>query len=390
MTSLTDLLDASDIGAMYRPTGESRGLPGRAYGADFYALEQKRLFPRTWCAVGFASDIPDPSDAMPVALAGWPLILSRGKDGKIRAFHNICRHRAMRVLTEPCKGRSAFACPWHAWTYDLNGKLISTPRIAGESANDPEFDTRGLDLKPVKVGQWLDMLFVNIDGTAPDFDTHMRPLNKLLSHYDFGDLRRADEWSVTYPGNWKVSVEGAIEDYHLPWGHPQLIKGVRRSVPGLHSAPNCFYANSSAREFASTPDPGTAMAQDAGLRQIVAPDKDGLLRTYFMSVFPTGVFQTRTNHVLQGLFSPDGPESTKVRFVHYYPGNAADDPALAQVRADLAAEWKLVFEQDVPFVRYVHENYQRRDDAGIATHAAPFWERNIHAFQKNVIDLLRD
>lgn len=389
-TSLSDHLSPGDIEALFRPYGEAHGLPGRAYGAEFFALEQTRLFPRVWCAVAFASDMQDAGDAVPVDLAGWPLVLVRGKDRAIRAFHNICRHRAMKVVTEPCRGRSALACPWHAWTYDLEGKLVSTPRVGGERENsDPAFETEGLDLKPVRTGQWLDLVFVNIDGQAPPFDEHMKPLNALLGAYDFSHLRRAEEWSVVYPGNWKVSVEGAIEDYHLPWGHSQLVKGVRRGYPALHSARDCFYANSSAREFASTPDPGTTMAADAGLPEIVAPDRDGLIRTFFMSLFPTGSFQTRANHVLQGLFLPDGPERTKVRFIHYYPGTIATDPGFAAIRQEIAQAWQLVFAQDVPFVRDVHENYKRRDDAGIATRVAPFWERNVLEFQRNVVDVLR-
>ncbi|MFO0997083.1 MAG: aromatic ring-hydroxylating dioxygenase subunit alpha [Alphaproteobacteria bacterium] len=389
--SLEDHLSPADIEALFRPYGEAKGLPGRAYGAAFFALEQKRLFPRLWCAVAFASDMPEPGDAMPVDLAGWPLLLVRGKDRVIRAFHNICRHRAMKIVLEPCKTMSALACPWHAWTYDLGGKLVSTPRIGGERENsDPNFDTAGLDLKSVRTAQWLDLVFVNIDGRAPPFDEHMKPLNALLEAYDFSSLERAEEWSVVYPGNWKVSVEGAIEDYHLPWGHPQLLKGVRRGYPALHFARDCFYANSSAREFATTPDPGTAMAADAGFPPILRPDGDGLMRTFFMSLFPTGSFQTRANHVLQGLFLPDGPESTKVRFIHYYPGTAATDPAFAKARQEVAKAWETVFVQDVPFVRAVHENYQRRDDAGIDTRVAPFWERNVLEFQRNVVELLKD
>ena len=96
------------------PAGEALGLPGRAYGEDFYRLEQRELFPRLWCVAGFSSDIPESGDMMPVELAGWPLVLVRGEDGEVRAFHNICRHRAMRVVPAPCRGHSALVCPWHS------------------------------------------------------------------------------------------------------------------------------------------------------------------------------------------------------------------------------------------------------------------------------------
>ena len=157
MKSLADFIGDQEIAALERPLGEATGLPGRVFSAEFFELEQRCFFPRIWCPAGFASDIPDPGDALPVELAGWPILLVRGEDGEIRGFLNICRHRAMRVVTEPCKGRTSFTCPWHAWTYDLSGRLITTPKLGGDRLNqDPDFPTDGLALKPVRVGCWLE------------------------------------------------------------------------------------------------------------------------------------------------------------------------------------------------------------------------------------------
>ena len=100
---LADLLSERDIQELARPTGEASGLPGHAYGADFFGLETRRLFPRTWCAVAYESDVPTMGDALPVDVAGWPLVLIRGADQQVRVFHNVCRHRQMQVVPEPCK-----------------------------------------------------------------------------------------------------------------------------------------------------------------------------------------------------------------------------------------------------------------------------------------------
>jgi len=182
-------------------------------------------------------------------------------------------------------------------------------------------------------------------------------------------------------------VKGAIEDYHLPWGHPQLVKGARSANARLDSAQGCFMANSAAREYADAREAGAAMGLGTGRRPILRPGAEE--RTYFIGIFPTGVFQTRINHVLQGLFLPDGPENTRVVLNIYYAAEAAIDPAFAQTRRELFEEWQLIFEQDTPFVRYVHESYKRRDKAGIETRFSPFWESNVLAFQRSVVEVLR-
>jgi choline monooxygenase len=388
---LRDFLSETEVANLFAPAGQAIGLPGRAYGAGFYELERRHLFPKLWCAVGFGSDIPNAGDAMPVELAGWPLVIVRGSDGCVRAFHNICRHRAMKLVGAPSKGRSALVCPWHAWTYDLDGKLLATPRIGGETqASDPAFDTRGLDLKAVAAGEWHDLVFVNIDGKAKPLAEHMKPLDALLSNCDFADLRRADDqFTLAYPGNWKVSVEGAIEDYHIPWGHPQLNKGAKRGHFRLDYAPDCFYSNSTIREYTQPGEADAANTQDARLPNILKPDPSGGLRTLFLNIFPTGAVQTRGNFLLLGLMLPDGAARTRLRFNAYFKGEAATDPSLTDLRAQATAAWKLVLEQDIDFVRDVHENYMRRDDAGIETRVAPFWETNVLQFQRNVVECLR-
>ncbi len=120
--TVVEILGKEAIIKLRRPVAEARGLPGAAYTSEeFYQLEQERLFPRTWMGVAFAHEIPDPGDAIPVTVAGLPVILLRDKKGEIRAFHNVCRHRAALVLREPEKGLSNLRCPYHAWTYGLDG-----------------------------------------------------------------------------------------------------------------------------------------------------------------------------------------------------------------------------------------------------------------------------
>jgi choline monooxygenase len=387
----TSIITAEVLAQLRRDTGEARGLPGLAYGPDAYALEQRVLFPRLWCAVGFSSDVPEPGDVVPAELAGWPLILLRDREGEVRAFHNICRHRGMRLVTEPAHRRDGIVCPWHAWRYQLDGALRHTPRVGGDGAHRQAGLVPGeLGLVPVRLALWHDFIFVNLDGKAPPFAEHIAPLDRLLAPYELGALRRADRWSLVYPGNWKVAIEGAIEDYHLPSVHPQLVQAAGRYHPKLDYADRCFYSNSLAREFADPSEGNIAITLQSGLPSIPWNGEGDRRRTFFMNVFPTGMFQMHGDNAVQGLFAPEGPDRTRLVFNHYYVGAAAASEDFAAPRAAALREWRLVFEQDIPLVRYVQENYQVRDAAGIDARFSTCWEANIHRFQRAVAEVLAE
>jgi choline monooxygenase len=387
--TLRDFVTDEDIAAIWRPVERASGLPGRAYGAEFYALERRQLFPRSWCAVAFANDVPEPGDAFPVDLAGWPLLLVRGADRRIRAFLNICRHRAMRIVSERQSGRASLSCPWHGWTYGLDGKLELTPRVGGEkSHDDPRLCRDDSDLKPVPVAQWLDLVFVNIAGNAPPFADHIRPLTALLGDYDLSDLHPAEEWTLDYPANWKLASEGAIEDYHLPWGHPQLVRGLKTHYPRSDAERGCFMSVSSAYHDAligdRTPDGDPTWEGPHILRR----GADGLKRSFFMMLFPTGSIWTRPNQIVQGMWLPQGHEVTRLRYTHYYPAAIAKNPRFDEARRGVAAQFRDVLAQDIPFLQRVHDNMQLIDEAGLRPRFSPFWETNLPEFQRSVIELL--
>ena len=387
---LSAFLSEAEIAALYRPTAEATGLPGRTYDAEFYALERRKLFPRTWCAVAFASDLPDSGDAVPVELAGWPLIILRGKDGTVRAFHNICRHRAMRVLPEPCKGRTSLSCPWHGWTYDLTGRLVATPRIGGERTNtDPAFTAAGQGLRPVEVGQYLDLIFVNIDGNAPPFQEHIAPLVELVAEFDLTDLRPAERFSLPLPGNWKASVEGALEAYHIPFGHPQHVRGVRNDQPGVANAGCIYMATFNARQYQDDRDAAASVGLDVAIPPLPRRRPPNEERSYSINIFPTGHIDLRGNRAMQGMFLPAGPDGTDIVLGMYYRGAAATEPALAAVRSQAMAGMRRVWEQDIQFVRQVHNNAKLRDAAGLDTSFVPFWEGAVQHFQQGVVEVLR-
>ena len=384
---LSDLISHNDLDALFKPTGEARGLPGVAYGSSFFEIEQHQLFPRTWCAIAFASDIPESGDVLPVDLAGWPLLLVRDNDGSVRVFHNVCRHRQMQVAMKPCKGRQRLSCPWHGWIYELNGKLSATPRIGGRNEHEhPDFNDADLDLVEVASGVWLDMVFVNIDGTAPALAEHLRQLDNLLHEYDFSDLAMGDSWSTAFPSNWKLSVEGFIEDYHLPLVHPEMVQSEGESHPRLDHSRGCYFANSSVREYDDDNTSGEAVALQSALPSIMRSDATEF-RTFAISVFPSGFITTRTNQLVVFLVLPDGHRRTRLDFRHYFKGDAAT--GFVDLRREMLAYWQRVIEQDLPMVRSLQDNMDRPGESVIRARFSPFWESNVLQFQQSVVNAIQ-
>jgi choline monooxygenase len=131
-------LSGDDIRGLERPTRTATGLPGRAYYDEFfYQAERKHVFAASWTGVGFGSDVPNPGDVKPVSVAGYELLLVRGKDGQVNVYHNICRHRGMKLVKAAGNVRS-IRCSYHCWTYGLDGGLLATPSIGGVNQNRAE------------------------------------------------------------------------------------------------------------------------------------------------------------------------------------------------------------------------------------------------------------
>ena len=128
--SLQAVIGAEALAAFETPGPVARGLTSTAYTSEaFFALENERLFPGSWVFAGFAHELARPGDAMPVSVAGRPLLLVRDAGGRIRAFHNVCRHRCLKLVDAPCNVGRAIRCPYHSWTYGLDGSLRLTPLL---------------------------------------------------------------------------------------------------------------------------------------------------------------------------------------------------------------------------------------------------------------------
>ena len=213
--------------AVDQPIEHAVGLPNEVYTSpDFFARERETVFAPGWACVGFASDMPEPGDTRPINLLGVPLFAVRGAAGAINLFHNVCSHRGHPLVESPRRIGTRLQCPYHAWSYDLDGRLRTTPSIGGPGVNEVAGFNKGRHgLKPVRSATWLDLIFVNLSGDAAPLADCLAPITERWRDYDltaFASAPRAEIITFDVNANWKLAIENYLEAYHLPWVHPEL------------------------------------------------------------------------------------------------------------------------------------------------------------------------
>lgn len=221
ITNHNEPLDMSD----YAPSSDlstASTLPARWYiDPRFLELEKERIFWKTWQPVGHVEDVMRPGDFFTCDVVGQPLVVTRGQDGALRAFYNVCMHRAGPVALG--KGnRKSLQCKYHGWTYALDGHLMNAPEFEGVQ----NWNKQDICLKQIKVEAWGPWVFVNLDENAlPMSDVYGTIKSEIASKgFQIDEMRLIERRDYLIDCNWKVYVDNYLEGYHLPIAHPGLFK----------------------------------------------------------------------------------------------------------------------------------------------------------------------
>jgi len=198
------------------------GLAGWTYDNDeMTELEKEMIFRRNWLIAGHVSEIPEPGNFLTFDVADERALVIRGKDGVVRAFHNLCRHRGSRVVDSDygtCK--HAIVCPFHGWSYNLTGELRGVPM----PHTFPGLDKRQMGLKPVDMEIWQGFIYIRFKpGDGPSVAETMAEVNDEASMYKMADMVPLSErYRIEFDINWKATVDVDNEGYHVPIAHPSL------------------------------------------------------------------------------------------------------------------------------------------------------------------------
>lgn len=201
---------------------EQKGLPAKTFkDDDVFETECDALFTKGWVSIGCGQQLQKPGDVLPIKIAGHSLIALKNKQGEIGVFHNVCRHKGAPLVDEPCNKRT-LVCPYHRWSFKLDGSLLSAPRFYG-SKNKPisAEDKIGKDLISVRFAIWWDIIFVNISADAEPFTDFIKPLDELLKGYPNDHLSKVSTRDYAGDVNWKLAVDNFLDGYHVPFVHSQ-------------------------------------------------------------------------------------------------------------------------------------------------------------------------
>ena len=199
-----------------------KGLNSNAYTEEkFWSKECSTIFLKNWVFAGFAHELNNSGDVIPISIAKNPILLTKNKNGEINAFHNVCSHRCLKLVNESKNVKDIITCPYHAWCYDLDGKLISSPHFGGTNNHKPDgFHYKDHGLKSIRIKVWHDWIFINLDNKAPSFEKYAGPLIKQLKDINLKKIVPVASLNFgTIFSNWKFLIENFIEPYHVQFVH---------------------------------------------------------------------------------------------------------------------------------------------------------------------------
>jgi phenylpropionate dioxygenase-like ring-hydroxylating dioxygenase large terminal subunit len=338
--------------------------------AEIANVEREQVFSRSWHYAGSGSQVQNPGDFATSQAAHVPVVVVRGEDRELRAFVNVCRHRRAEVA-RGSGNRKTLQCPYHAWTYGLDGSLKVAPR----SELEPSFPRESLSLVPMRVEEWGPLVFVNLDPHAPALIESLGGAVNFLSEagLDLAELEfdGREEWLID--ANWKVSLEGFLECYHCPIAHPSAVQlldmdpehftyVIGRWTACMAQPLRSDTGNDSGTLYANQTD---GELKDA-LSVLVWPNSTiavypGRSNMYVDAWIPVGV--ERTRRIRDRFFAPDVPRD---------------------VRDQMIAVERQVAEEDGVLV----ESVQRGLQSGIVLQGQllPACEQLVHRFQALVVE----
>jgi glycine betaine catabolism A len=318
-------------------------LPSDYYRSpQMYALERERIFCREWICVGRDTDVPNPGDSTVLDVLGESILLVRNEAGTLRGYYNVCRHRGAQLCGVALPGRATrggvvggkrIRCPYHSWTYSLDGDLVAAPYIGS-------FDAAKFSLYPVGVESWGGFVFVHLTPSgAKSLAEQLGAIPTRTCRYPLSSLRVGHTIRYDVAANWKIIVENYNECYHCGGVHPELcdvVPAFRRNGGGDLQWDRGIPHREGAYTFTHS---GTATrAPFPGLNE------DEVMRHFGEVIYPNLFLSLCCEHVAAFILQPKGPERTLIECQFLF---AADEIAKAGFDPTDAVEfWDITNLQD--------------------------------------------
>jgi choline monooxygenase len=342
-----------------------------------YEEEKAKLFSSTWQVVGHVHQAATPGDYFTFDLIGEPLLVARGEDGNLRCFHNVCRHRAGNPASG-CGNRRLFRCGYHGWTYRLDGALLVTPEFDGVE----DFDPQDFGLVQVRLEEWFNLIFVNLDPEAASLQEFLGELPAQAEKFDFASMKFFERRTYEMNCNWKTYIDNYLEGYHVPSVHPSLNREINYSAYSVEPY------HQHVRQW--TPIRGAQPGDDSSRRYPQSGNDDNnkdsttdnaLTADYFW-MFPNWMLNCYPDNISLNIIQPLGPERTLAIFEWYLPEKELGSEA---ARKALAFSEEIQVE-DTRICEIVQKNLHSR-----SYHSGRYsvkQEKGVHAFHQMYRELM--
>ncbi|MEM7170421.1 MAG: aromatic ring-hydroxylating dioxygenase subunit alpha [Pseudomonadota bacterium] len=373
------LLGEAGFAQVFNPIDQPSGLPNAAFWSkEWLDLERERIFRRHWVFAGTAGELDGIGAMKPIEIGGTPIILVRDRSKQVRAFHNVCRHRGTQLVREACR-RPTISCPYHAWSYNLDGGLRARPHFQGADVQEkihPDL-SQAMSLHAVRCAEWNGCFFVDLSGQAPPLSTWLAPMLSRTAAHDFSHIRWIASKSYRFKSNWKLVLENYMEGYHVFAAHPRLIAhapmGVRWSGEWIE---HVFYNDYIAPQL--TEGRGTVLPHFPNLS-----DEDRRRGLWF-ACFPNFAVQVFADQFVILATTPLAPDETLEELHFFVVGDdAAQDEAHAEGRAELLSMWHDLNLEDVDLLERLQQG--RRSIAFDGSIMSPAWEGPAHQLSQQVV-----
>jgi Rieske 2Fe-2S family protein len=286
-------------------TPGAKTLPQRYFvDPQVFAEETEKIFGRQWVCVGHQSQLALAGDYFVQEVAGESLVMVRDRAGAIHGFYNVCRHRGTRLREDASGHCAAIQCPYHAWTYGLDGRLVGAPHM--ESI--PGFDKADYSLHAVKLSLWEGFIFVSLVEAPLPLEEVFAPLASKFAHWNLPLLRSAKRIEYDVRANWKLIFENYSECYHCPLVHPALSK-----VSPYDSAENDLSEGPFLGGFMAIAK-GSSLTMSGNACALPLGDikGDDHARVYYYSIFPNVLLSLHPDYAMVHQIWPHSPERTRI------------------------------------------------------------------------------
>lgn len=285
------------------PFERARAMPKSVYTSEAFArAEEEHIFAKEWLCAGRADALPAPGDYLTMVIAGEPVIILRDRDGVLRGMSNVCRHR-MSTLLEGRGNVRSIVCPYHAWTYNLDGSLRGAPAMARNEG----FCKEGVRLPAIRVEDWQGWIMVTLNPDAPPVAERLAGVDRLVGHLPMADYREVFREEFRWDTNWKVLAENFMESYHLPVCHAGTIGGscdlnLMECPPGEEAFNHHWIVKNDAVPLALAHPSNTRLVGDQ--RRV----------TWLLAIYPSLLITLTPGYFWYLSLTPDGPGSVRVLF----------------------------------------------------------------------------